>query len=137
MHADKNKRLLQVDFNTLGIKVSNKVILLLMGKIKHSRWTQSNKFSISLQYLKKDVNNGVRFLHADKQSFYKLALLFLVEVVWHIQSTQNRKLVIFLQYLKKKLSQRLLCFIVMQNILISYTGLVMFVVTCFISVWLV
>ena len=94
----------------------------------------SAKFSISLQYLKKDVNNGVHFLHADKQSFYKLALLFLVEVVGHIQSTQNRKLVKFLQYLKKKSSQLLLCFIVMQNILIFYRGLVMFVVTCFKSV---
>ena len=94
----------------------------------------SAKFSISLQYLKKDVNNGVHFLHADKQSFYKLALLFLVEVVGHIQSTQNRKLVKFLQYLKKKSSQLLLCFIVMQKILIFYRGLVMFVVTCFKSV---
>ena len=94
----------------------------------------SAKFSISLQYLKKDVNNGVHFLHADKQSFYKLASLFLVEVVGHIQSTQNRKLVIFLQYLKKKSSKLLLCFFVMQNILIFYRGLVMFVVTCFKSV---
>ena len=139
MHADKNKRLLQVDFNTLGIKVSNKVILLLMGKIKHSYHTQSNKFSISLQYLKKEVNNGVHFLHADKhQSFYKLALLFLVEVVRHIQSTQiGRKLVIFLKCLKNKLSQLLLCFTVMQNILIFYRSLVMFAVTCFESIWLV
>ena len=44
---------LQVDFNTLGTKVSYRVILsLLMGMNKHSQTTQSKKFAISLQYLK-------------------------------------------------------------------------------------
>ena len=53
-HVDKHQNFLQVDFNTLGIKVSYKVILsLLLGMIKHSQSTQSNKFVISLQYLKK------------------------------------------------------------------------------------
>ena len=51
----------------LGIKVSYKVIQsLLMGMIKYSQSTQSNKFAMSLQYLKKEVANG-------HQSFYKLA----------------------------------------------------------------
>ena len=51
--ADKCQSFLQVGFNTLGIKVSYKVILsLLMGMKKYSQITQ-NKFSISLQYLKK------------------------------------------------------------------------------------
>ena len=51
---------------------------LLMGKIKHFQITQSSKFAISLQYLKKEVVDGVHFLHAGKhRSFYKLALLFL------------------------------------------------------------
>ena len=60
----------------------------------------------SLQYLKKEVRDGVHFLQADKhQSFYKLALLFLMEKARHVQSTQNWKLVIFLQYLKKKVLQ--------------------------------
>ena len=60
----------------------------------------------SLQYLKKEVWDGVHFLQADKhQSFYKLALLFLMEKARHVQSTQNWKLVIFLQYLKKKVLQ--------------------------------
>ena len=60
----------------------------------------------SLQYLKKEVRDWVHFLQADKhQSFYKLALLFLMEKARHVQSTQNRKLVIFLQYLKKKVLQ--------------------------------
>ena len=76
------------------------MLSLLMGKIKHSQSTQSNKFAISLQYLKKEVRNGVLFLHAHKhQSFYKLALSFLMEVARHVQGTQNRNLVIFLQYI--------------------------------------
>ena len=106
-------------FNTLGIKVSCKVILsLLMGMIKHSQNSQSNKqFAITFQYLKKEVRNGVRFLHADKhQHFCKFGLLFSVEVARHIQSTENRKLIMFLQYLKKNVLQLLLCSIVMQNI---------------------
>ena len=58
LHTDKHQSFLQVDFNTLGIKVSYKVILsLLMGKIKHSQGTQSNKFTISLQYLKKEAGH--------------------------------------------------------------------------------
>ena len=79
-----------------------------------------NKFSISLQYLKKEIRNGVHFLHANKhQSFYKLGLLFLMEVTKNGQSTQNRKLVTFLQYIKKKVSHicvsLLLRSIAMQN----------------------
>ena len=49
---------MQVDFNTLGIQVSNKVILsLLMGMLKPPQSTQSNKFAIALQYLKKEVSH--------------------------------------------------------------------------------
>ena len=52
--TDEHQSFLQVDFNTLGIKDAYKVILsLLLGMIKHSQSTQSNKFVISLQYLKK------------------------------------------------------------------------------------
>ena len=91
MHADTYLRFLQVQvhFSTLGIKVSYKVVLsLLMGMIKHSQSTQSKKYAIPLQYLKKEVRNGVHFLHAEKhQSFYKLALLFLMEVARPVQNT--------------------------------------------------
>ena len=60
-HVDKHQNFLQVDFNTLGIKVSYKVILsLLLGMIKRSQSTQSNKFAISLQYLKKKL--GMEFI---------------------------------------------------------------------------
>ena len=54
LHADKNQSFLQVDFNTLGIKVSYKVLQsLLVRMIKRSQSTKSNKFSLSLQHLKK------------------------------------------------------------------------------------
>ena len=54
LHGDKHQIFLQVDFNTLGIKISCKVLLsLLMGMNKHSQITESNNFAISLQYLKK------------------------------------------------------------------------------------
>ena len=89
LQADKHQSFLQVDFNTLGIKISYKVILLLlMGMIKHSQ-----------SIYKKTLGMEFVFLHADKhQSFYKLALSFLMEVARDGQITQNRKSVIFLQY---------------------------------------
>ena len=42
------------------------ILSLVMGMIKHSQSTQSSKFAISIQYLKKYVQDGVHFLHADK-----------------------------------------------------------------------
>ena len=51
LHADKHQSFLQVDFNTLEVKVVYKVILsLLMDMIKHFQGTRCNKFIISLQY---------------------------------------------------------------------------------------
>ena len=99
-----SKKELEMKLSFACIKVCYKVILsLLIGMIKHTQNTQSNKFAISLQYIKKEVRNGVRFLHADKhQSFYKLALSFLIKVARYVQSTQSRKLIIFLQYIKEK-----------------------------------
>ena len=89
-----------------------------MGMIKHSQSTQSSKFAISLPYHKKEVENIVHFLHADKhQSFYKLALSFLMKIAKHVQSSQNRKLAIFVQYVKK---QVFLHSTVIQNIQILY-----------------
>ena len=57
------------------------MLSLLMGMIKCFQITQSNKFAISLQYLKKEVGNGDHFWHADKrQSFYK-------QVFYNLQKT--------------------------------------------------
>ena len=80
LHTVKHQSFLDVDFNTLGIKVSDKMIVtLLMDMVKHSQSTGSNKFAISLQYVKKEAKDGVHFSHADKhQSFYKLVLSLLI-----------------------------------------------------------
>ena len=64
LHEDKHQSFLQVE--NLGIKVSKVILRLLMGMIKHSQSTQSSNFAISLQYLKKEVRDGVHFWHADK-----------------------------------------------------------------------
>ena len=107
----------------------------MTGIIKHSQSTQSNNFAISLQYLRKEVRNEVHFLHEDKhQSFYKLALLFLMEMGRHVRTTQNKELVIFLQYIKEKVLQLLLRSVVMQNTQIFHRGPVVFGVTCFLVV---
>ena len=91
--ADKHQSFLQVSFNTLSIKVCFKVILsLLMGIIQYSQGTLSNKFAISLHYLKKD-RDRVHLLRAVKyHSFYKMVLSFLMEVATPVLSTSNRKL---------------------------------------------
>ena len=102
LHADKF-------ISKLGIKVSCKVdIIIINGHDQAFSITQSSKFEISLQYLKREVRSGGQFWHADKrQNFSKLVLSFLMEVARRFQNTENRKLVIFLQYIKKKLSQLL------------------------------
>ena len=89
-----------------GSNFSTRLILsLLMGMIKCFQITQSNKFAISLLYLKKEDRNGDNFWHADKrQSFYKPVLSFLMEVARHVQNTKNRKLVIFFQYFRENVA---------------------------------
>ena len=64
-------------------------------------------------------------MHADeRESFYKLGLLLLMEVARYLQRAENRKLVTFLQ----RVFHLLLCTIVMQNIQIFYGGPAMFIV---------
>ena len=93
------------------------VLSTLMVKVNDSENTRNNNFAIASQYLKKKVRDGVHFLHANKyQSYYKLAIFFLMEMARPAQSTRNKKLGIFLQYIKRKLLQRILCCAVMQNI---------------------
>ena len=69
--------------------------------MKYSQSTQCNKFAISLQYLQKQVMNGVHYgVHQD-QNFYKLHYRFLMNAR-HVESTQKRNFVKILQYIKKK-----------------------------------
>ena len=74
----------------LILKVQLKSILVLSLRlsifliVKHSQSSQNSKFAMSLQYLKKEVRYEVDFFDANKrQSFYNLALLFLMEVARH------------------------------------------------------
>ena len=56
LHADKHESLLQIDS------------MILTRMVKHSQSCQNSKFGTSLQYLKKEIRNGVHFLLADKVS---------------------------------------------------------------------
>ena len=59
--VDKHESFPQVDFNVLGIKYFLQGDAVIINR--HSLNTQSSKFVISLQYLKKEVKNGVHYLH--------------------------------------------------------------------------
>ena len=98
-------------------KVSYKLISTLWVSKFPTRWYYHNWWAwlsilkvfkvTSLQNLynvsKKEVRDGVHSLHVDKhQSFYKVALSFLMEVARYVQSTQNMTLVIFCNVLRKK-----------------------------------
>ena len=54
LHAGKYENLLQID------------TMILMGMVKHFQSSQSSKFALYLQNLKKEVGDEVYFLHADK-----------------------------------------------------------------------
>ena len=61
------------------------ILSLLMGMIENFQFIQSNRFAISLKYLKSEVRNGAHFWPADKQQgFYKLVLSFSKEAAWHV-----------------------------------------------------
>ena len=63
-----------------------------------------NKFAISLQYLKKEVNNEDKHFFPWRQA-WKLATNWyndLMGIAKHYQSSQNSKFTMSLQYLKKE-----------------------------------
>ena len=69
----------------------------------HAQITQNNKFTISLQYLKKEVSDEVDYLHASKhESLLKFDTMILMGMVKHSQSSQNSKFRMSLQYLKNE-----------------------------------
>ena len=99
------------------MEVLYRLILYLMGMVKHCQSPQNIKFAIYLQYLQKQVRDEVAFLHADKQNFlqvyfnnlnvkvsYKLILSLLMGMIKYSHSSQINKFVISLQYLKKEIS---------------------------------
>ena len=79
LHVDKHQSFLQVDLNTLSIKILNKVILsLLIGMFKHSQSTQSIKLAITLQYLTNEVSHKAFLVKIDKESFTRIIKYFSV-----------------------------------------------------------
>ena len=88
----------------INIRVCYKLILTLWvlkfpaTGYYHNWWAWSSILKVSLQYVKKEVRDGVHFLHAHKhQSFYKLALSFLTEVVTykHIKPRESDRVYLF------------------------------------------
>ena len=49
LHADKHESLLQID------------TMILIGIVKHSQSSQNSKFTMSLQYIDKELRKGVHF----------------------------------------------------------------------------
>ena len=106
MDVDKHQRFLQVDFNTLGIKVFCKVICMIMKTWSAWWWAWSSVLKIlkviSLQCLY-NISNGVHFgVHQD-QNFCKLDYQFSVKTR-HVQSTKKRKYVNFCNILRKSIA---------------------------------
>ena len=73
-----------------------------MLEARHTQITQNKKFSISLQDLKKEINNEVDFLHAGKhENLLEIDTMILLGMVKHFQSSQSSKFTMSLQYFKK------------------------------------
>ena len=61
LHADKHESLIKLD------------TMVLIGIVKYSQSSQNSKFTMSLQYLKKEARDEVDFFDADKhQSFLQV-----------------------------------------------------------------
>ena len=87
---------------------------------RHAQITHDRKFAISLQYLKKEVNHEVDFLHADKhENLRKIDTMILMGMVKHFKSSQNSKFAMPLQYLKKNLEMKLKHFCIQINIKVA------------------
>ena len=83
MLADKHQRFLQIDTITLGVA-------------RHAQSTQNNKFTISLQYLKKNVSDEADLLHAYKHERFLQIDIMIFDMVKHSQSSKNIKFVMSL-----------------------------------------
>ena len=61
LHADKHASLLQID------------TMILTRRVRHSQSSKNGEFTMSLQYLKKEVRDVVDFCYVDKhQSFLQV-----------------------------------------------------------------
>ena len=60
LHAGNYENLLQIDS------------MILMDMVKHFQSSQNSKFTMSIEYLKKEVRDEVDFLHADAKNKHQL-----------------------------------------------------------------
>ena len=76
-------------FFCMQINISLQVnALILLGMTRHVQSTQNNRFSMSLQYLKKEVRFEVVCLHLhNNQCFLPVDATILVEMARHVQIT--------------------------------------------------
>ena len=100
-----------VDFSLLILvkRFFRLTLSFLMCVARHSQITQNKKFAISLQYLKREVNDKVDILHAGKHEILlQIDTMILIEMIKHFQSSQYSKFAISVQYLKKEAEDKLI-----------------------------
>ena len=74
-----------------------------MCVLSHAQIIQNKKFAVFRQYLKKEVNDEVDFLHAGKhENLIQIDTVILMGMVKHSQSSQNSNFAMSLQYVKKE-----------------------------------
>ena len=74
---------------------------------RHAQITQSNKFAISLEYLKKEVSDEVDFLHADKhKSFLQIGTMTFDGDGQEFSKFPNSKFAMSLPYLQKEVRDK-------------------------------
>ena len=78
---------------------------------RHAQITQINKFAISFQYLKKEVNDEVDFSYADNHwNFLQIDVMILMGMVKRSKITLNGKFAMSLQCLKKEVRDKVYFF---------------------------
>ena len=71
--------------------------------VRHAQITQKNKCAISLEYLKKELNDEGDFMHTDKhESLLEIDSMVFMGMIKHSQSSQNSKFSMSFQHVKKE-----------------------------------
>ena len=80
-----------------------------MHVARDAQITQNKKFAIFLQYLKKEVNDEIDFLHVDNnENLLQIDTMILMGMIKLSKSSQNSKFELSLQYLKKEVRNLIL-----------------------------
>ena len=70
---------------------------------KHAQIILNKNFAISLQYLKREVNGKVEFMHPGKHAnLLQIDTIILMDMIKHFRSSQNSKFTMSVEYLKKE-----------------------------------